>query len=70
MHSLNITDNNDYFIYSVNIKSLYSVTVTTSDSTVNYWKECYVYIFTENKNNNLGDDIILNPNMKTVHSAI
>ena len=35
-YSLNITDNNDYFIYSVNIKSLYSVTVTTSDSTVNY----------------------------------
>ena len=53
IYSLNIINNNDYFIYSVTTSFIYSVTMTTSDNTDNYWKECYVYIFTDNNNNNL-----------------
>ena len=53
IYSLNITDNNDYFIYSVTTSKIYSVTVTTSESTVNCWKPATSDIFTDSDNNHL-----------------
>ena len=53
IYSLNITDNNDYFIYSVQVTTsmIYSVTVITSESTENFWKLATSDIFTDNDNN-------------------
>ena len=53
IYSLNITDNNDYFIYSVTTSKIYSVTVTTSESTENLLLLNTSDIFTDNDNNNL-----------------
>ena len=42
-----------FFIYSVTTSMIYSMTVTTSDSTVSNWKSATFYIFIDNDNNNL-----------------
>ena len=57
-----------FFIYSVTASFIYSVKVTTSESTVNCWKPTTSDIFTDSDNNHLAGTCITQFNYNTVLS--